>query len=349
MGCLKSCPSRLTAATLYSVAVAKQKSLTRIERADSLHLALALAISLACHGVVGGGYYLGKRLNLWDIARWPRWLQKAAVLAQVFQKKTPPPPPQPQEIPLVFVDVSPAQATPEPPKDAKFYSDKNSKAANPESDKETEIPKINGFQQEVAKTEDVPRPKISPLQPTAPAEPAPHEQQEMKAKPALEPGDLTLAKAEPTPRKDEGEAPHERPRTLQEARARMPESMLAGQKMRQEGGVRRRLEIASLDAKATPFGAYDFALIEAIEQCWYSLLEDQQYASDYRGKVVLQFRLHYDGRISDLTVTENTAGSVPGWICRTAVDKPNPYRAFPGDMRRIVGDSREIQFTFFYN
>ncbi|HWX18939.1 MAG TPA: hypothetical protein VN578_03430 [Candidatus Binatia bacterium] len=327
----------------------KQKSSLRLERAESLHLALALAISLACHGVVGGGYYLGKRLNWWDVAHWPAWLQKARILAQVFQKKAPPPAPQPQEVPLVFLEVSPAQAATEPPKEAKFYSDKNSRAANPDADKETDIPKITGTQQEMAKTENVPRPKFSPLQPTAPADQAPKEQEEMKAKPALEPGDLTLTKPDPTPKKDEGEAPHARPRTIQEARARMPDEHLAGQKMKQEGGVRHRLELASLDAKATAFGAYDYSLIEAIQQCWYNLLDAQQYASDYRGKVVLQFRLHQDGRISDLTVTENTAGSVPGWICRTAVDKPNPYRPFPGDMRRVVGETRDIQFTFFYN
>jgi len=117
--------------------------------------------------------------------------------------------------------------------------------------------------------------------------------------------------------------------------------------MKQEGGVKRRLEIASLDAQATPFGAYDAALVEAISARWFTLLEQRNYSSG--GKVVLQFHLHYDGRISDMTVAENTAGEVLGLICQKAVLDPAPFGVWPGDMRRLLGDSRGIQFTFFYN
>ena len=42
------------------------------------------------------------------------------------------------EIPLVFVEVNSIAATPESPKNAKFYSDKNSVAANPDADKITD-------------------------------------------------------------------------------------------------------------------------------------------------------------------------------------------------------------------
>jgi hypothetical protein len=118
--------------------------------------------------------------------------------------------------------------------------------------------------------------------------------------------------------------------------------------MNQEGGVRRRLEIASLDARRTEVGDYDFGLVQAISQSWYGMLDQQSYASDYRGKVVLQFRLHYDGKITDLVVVENTAGPIPGLICETAVDKPAPYEKFTSEMRRVVGDTRSIQFTFYY-
>jgi hypothetical protein len=78
------------------------------------------------------------------------------------------------------------------------------------------------------------------------------------------------------------------------------------------------------------------------------LLDEQRYASDYSGKVVVQFKLHYDGTVSDLSVAENSAGTLPGLICETAVDKPRPFQKFPSDMRRVVGDVRHIQFTFYY-
>jgi hypothetical protein len=320
----------------------------RDEQAETSRLVWAFVFSMVFHLLVFGGYYAGKKYNIWQTLHWPAWLQPIEKLAEMMKKK-PPPQPQPQEIPLMFVDVSQAQATAEPPKDAKFYSDKNSQAANPKADEDTGVPKITGKQTEIVKTEDVPVEKFVPLQPSKPAQPAQQEQTEVKAKPTMAPGDLTLAKPDTNPKKDEGDAPRARPRRLAEVQTKPQDNRLPGEMMKQEGGTKRHLEIASLDARATPFGAYDAALVEAIAQCWYGLLSAQEYASDYRGKVVLQFHLHSDGRISDVTVTENTAGTVPGYICQTAVDKPNPYAQFPADMRRLVGETRSIQFTFYYN
>jgi hypothetical protein len=261
-----------------------------------------------------------------------------------------------EEIPLIFVEVSPAQATAEPPKQAKFYSNQNSKAANKESDQDTNTPKIDGQRPELVKTEDVPREKFTPLQPTpppAPPVPAPkvkEPQEEAKPAPTYKPGDLTLAKPDPEPpKKAEGEAKHQRPKTVQEAKARLQQlNQLPGRKMKEDGGV-RRLAIDSLDAKASPFGDYDWGLVQAIQSAWFRLLEEQGYAADYRGKVMLRFRLHYDGSITELTIVENTAGSIPGVICGNAIEKPTPYKSFPPDMRRVVGDIRSIQFTFFYD
>src|SRR5207247_2133428 len=142
--------------------------------------------------------------------------------------------------------------------------------ANPEPDKETEIPKIDGKRPELVKTEDVPKENFVPLQPTPPPLPQSKEpQEEVKSATTYKPGDLTMAKPDPNPQKDEGK---ER-----------------------------------------------------------------------------QFRLHQDGNITDLDVVENTAGSVPGLLCETAVEKPKPYEKFPADMRRVVGDIRNIRFTFYYD
>jgi hypothetical protein len=114
--------------------------------------------------------------------------------------------------------------------------------------------------------------------------------------------------------------------------------------------VMRRLEISSLDTKATPFGAYDAALVEAISKRWFTLLDQRDYASDSRGKVVLHFRLYYDGSVKHMEVPENSTGSeVLGLLCRKAVEDPAPFPSWPSDMRRMLGDTRSIQFTFYYN
>jgi hypothetical protein len=111
-----------------------------------------------------------------------------------------------------------------------------------------------------------------------------------------------------------------------------------------------RVALTSLDAKATPYGEYDRALIQAVQQSWYRLLDDRGYASDSRGKVVLQFVLHPDGRVTDLKVAENTTTEqLLGIICRIAVEDPAPFQDWPSDMRRMLGDTRRIEFTFYYN
>ncbi len=346
----------------------------RVEQAEVSRLAWAFALSLAFHLLVFGCYHTGNKYHLWQHLHWPAWLQPPKFLTELIVPKRPPPPPPPKpDLPLMFVNVSPAQATAEAPKDAKFYSDKNSLAANPHADKITNIPKIDGKHPEFLKTEDVEHPKFTPLQPSPPTQPPketkppplqpPKEtkppplespkaaQVEAKPKPAYTPGDLTLAKPSPTPRTTEGDASEpnpERPRTLREALARQQESRLPGEKMKQDGGVSRHNEVASLDTKATPFGAYDRALIDAIANRWYTLLDERDYASDSRGKVVLQFVLHYDGRVTDMNMAENTTGEVLGLICQKAVLDPAPFAVWPSDMRRTLGDTRHIQFTFYY-
>jgi len=330
------------------------ESSLRAERREASRVVWALLISLALHLGIFGVWHTGQTLGWWRNLTLPAWLQAPQLLTEILKKDQPKPQLQ-QEMPLIFVDVSPEQATPEPPKNATYYSDKNSIAANQKATVESTVPNIDGLQVHVPKTENVPREKFTPLQPSAPSEqpkpaqePKPAEK-EMKAKPAQEPGDLALAKPDPKPNKEEGQEPHTRPKTIEEAKLR-PENRnrLAGQKIKQEGGVHRRLNMDSLDAKGTEFGYYDKLLIDAIANCWYGILDEQQYASDFQGRVVVQFRLHYDGSISDLSIAENTAGTLPSLICETAVDKPRPFPKFPPDMRRVVGDVRPIQFTFYY-
>ncbi|HLH52155.1 MAG TPA: hypothetical protein VKY92_00860 [Verrucomicrobiae bacterium] len=325
----------------------------RQERAESSRLAWAFAISMVLHLLLFGGYETGKKYRWWENAHWPAWLSPVKKLADSLKKKDVFQPLQPKEPPLLFVDVNPANASPEPPKNPTHYSSVNAIAANPTLDKESNVPKIDGQQKHEARTEDVPRAKPAPLQPAAPpAAPTPVDkpQEEAKSKPAQPVGDLAMAKPEPKPQKEPGEAPHTRPRTIQEALARQaPDSRNFGQKMKQEGGVHRKLDVSLFDTAATPFGAYDAYLIEAIKNHWYALLDERNYAAESRGKVVLDFVLHPDGRVTDMNMPENSAGEVLGYICQKAVLDPAPFAAWPIEMRRMIGENRPIQFTFYYD
>ena len=331
----------------------------RTERAEHSLLAWAFIISLALHLTVYGTYEAGKKFGWWNHVHLPAWVRSSKMLAHLIKKPDPAkqqPKPEP-EVSLVFVDVSPTVATPEAPKESKYYSDKNSQAANPEPDADKNAPRIEGKQTQMVKTEDIQRSKAFPLQPTVPATPAPEAQEEQKPKPAAPPGDLAMAKPTPKPAdtppkdpKDPGDAPRERPRTIREALARMPANQLAGQKMKQDGGVRRRGLSSSLDVSATAFGAYDAMIIAAVQNQWYQLLDDRNYAGERTGKVTIRFHLNADGSVSEIAFVENTVDLALGLLCQSAIKTPAPYAPWPLDMRHKIGaDYREVTFTFFYN
>ena len=122
---------------------------------------------------------------------------------------------------------------------------------------------------------------------------------------------------------------------------------LPGRSIDQDGGVKRQLTAPSFDVKGTPFGAYDAAFVSAVTYRWYSLMADPKLTVNHPGKVILEFRLNYDGRISDMKMITNEVGDLLGYLCQRAITDPAPYERWPSDMRKIIGsDSREITFTF---
>jgi hypothetical protein len=250
-----------------------------------------------------------------------------------------------EEPPLIYVEVMPHQATADAPDEAEFYSAVDSRAANPEPDVDTGKPKLDGEQDQIMRTADVPRPSVEVLQ-AAPIEELVEEIVEAEPPPRpIEPvGDLAVVK--PTPPEPEPE-PEPRKRLTRLAQVRPESPLLAGNRMRQDGGVQRRGSI-SVDVKATPFGAYDAAIIHAIQQRWYDILDESTILSR-SGKVVIEFRIHFDGRVTDLRVIDQDVGELLSLFCRRAISDPAPFAPWPSDMRRMVGkDFRDVRFTFYY-
>jgi hypothetical protein len=340
---------------------------SRLERLATNSIARALAFSVIFHLLLFSFVELGYRLGWW----------KQSLLPATFLAMNSPRNPrlttdpkdsastQTRDVPIVFVEVDPAQATPEAPKDAKYYSSANSRAANRETLIDSANPKITGTQDKVPKTTESSRAKSMPLQPAPPAEtkaePEPQPlQPQVQSGP--KPGDLAMAKPpdtlspklnSETSRNPPAEDPKAgqtriRPRTLAQAMQQTPG--LAGEKMKQEGGVRRFTLAEGLDVKATPFGSYDAAIIAAIQQRWYDLLDDRDFARGYTGKVVLVFRLYSDGSVKEMRVMENEVSDILALICQRAVQDPAPFAPWPNDMRRQIGaDYREVRFSFHHN
>ncbi len=309
----------------------------RLARLDLTSLGRALALSLVLHLFFWGSYALGHHYHWWDKVHWPAWVKKLAPPSLPLQAKQPP---VNREPPLMFVDVSSLQAVTEVPKETKFYSDKNSVAANPELNRDANAPKLDGKQEQVPKTEDVPRDKF----PLAPDPPKARNETEAEAqpKPKLAPGTLTIAKAElkPPPEKT-------RPRTIKEAL--LQRNQMPGQKARLDAGALRG-NYVGFDAKETSFGAYDRAFIDAVSSRWYDLL-DSMNAEGYRsGKVIVQFNLNYNGTITEMKLVESTVTGTLALLCQKAVQDPAPFEKWPREMRLMIGeDSRRITFTFYYN
>ena len=134
-----------------------------------------------------------------------------------------------------------------------------------------------------------------------------------------------------------------RPRTIKEVMLQRAE------KIKHDGGTAKRPN-ASIEVKPTGFGAYDRALLDAVSSRWYDLLDNTSYKAYRQGKVVVQFVLNYDGRITEMKVVESTVTETLLLLCQKAVLDPSPFDKWPREMRLMVGeDSRRITFTFNYN
>lgn len=315
----------------------------RLDRLDTKRLTQAFAVSILLHLLAWGGYEAGKKLGLWQHLHLPVWLQRVVQSVPDLSTAKTPPAQQNNEPPLVFVEVNPEKAMAQPPKNPKFYSDKNAVAENPEVVVESDIPQISGTQEFVPKTEDVSRNRFDRLMPSV--RPEPEEAEEERPK-DYTPGDLTLAR--PPDERDSADAERRRPRTMREVREQMAK-MMPGQKMKQQGGVRRLRIVPSLDTAATPIGAYDAKFISTIQLHWYDLL-DNFFGSYRQGKVVLEFQLNYDGRVTEVGVLDNTVSDTLAILCQKAIQDQSPYEPWSLEMRNIIGkDYRRITFTFYYN
>ena len=338
------------------------RSRTFSEKSEAEQLLLrAVLISLLIHLMAYSTWQWGKSAGWWKDMRLPSWMRLTpALLSPAKMKLALKPPPQSEPSQLVFVDVDPALAEAQPPKKAKYYSANNSTAGNPHP-KNLPIPEITGRQTKVVKTtENVPlRPQ--PLRPSPPKWDAKVVPEPKPLAPKAEvPGELAMAKPRPMKQeKSESSADtttavqqppaepvhtHTRPRTIAEA---MAEKGMIGEKSRQAGGVGQLKMDSTFDAIKTSYGDYDREFIDAVRDRWYQLLEN--ISVNGVGKVVVEFRLLPDGRVTDLKMTVNEVSDVLGLICQRAIFDPAPYRPWPLEMRRdIPKDYRDVTFTFYY-
>jgi hypothetical protein len=331
-------------------------------------LASALLVSLLAHLALFFVLQLGTQLGWWQgnplesFARVTLTPEEQARIQRLREQALRAPP---EDVPMSFVQV------PEPnfaePERAPFYSAASSRAANPEPLPETGRPRVEGGQTRLPRFEDTPPSPPAPAVaaapsgaaaeelaaarpdtpvPTTPELPRPEAQVAREAVPERLAGVGLLARATPETVPPSGQpAPRPKPRTIREAKARQP--WLAGEKMRQEGGVARTGRVVP-DVKGLPFGEYDFRMFVLIEQRWNELINESRYAGD-AGRVVIEYKLYHDGSVRVTEPKETTVDALLTAWCIRAITDPAPFGRWPPDMARMIGKSvRDITVTFYY-
>lgn len=94
---------------------------------------------------------------------------------------------------------------------------------------------------------------------------------------------------------------------------------------------------------------YDRELKAAVKSRWHDLLETVTEDGYQSGDVVVTFKLHANGSVTEVKIQENSSNEHLGKLCQQAVLDRAPYKSWPPEMQSEVGDdSRVIKFTFFY-
>ena len=281
-----------------------------------------------------------------------------------------------------FMETDASQVTGEKPKDAKYYSDKSTVAANPHNPtrKEGETPYLEGKETRVMSTVDVPTQSgtaapliVQPGSPGAPGKTAPspiaQTPPQPQRKPQEQPKEVAplgvmiveeqkMAMAPKTAVQPEGATSADAPVSPSEAggggtpavasEPGTPGREIIARKAHLTAVGVSRTGVAAFNVEESPFGAYDKKIFKAVQSRWYALI-DRFGMYERAGAVTVHFELLDDGQIRDMKVSDNTAGQILSLFCEKAIIESGPFEPLPDNLRALVGkEPREASFTFYY-
>lgn len=129
-------------------------------------------------------------------------------------------------------------------------------------------------------------------------------------------------------------------------RATLP-SGTSGLLLRNPVGVSRAGAIA-IDARFSSYGDYSQRMLEAIQGSWWGIIERSHFDDFAAGYVVVRFRIHRDGTVTDAEVVSSTVPALAGLACKDAVTLPAPYDTWRADMVAMLGEDETVTITFHY-
>ena len=89
-------------------------------------------------------------------------------------------------------------------------------------------------------------------------------------------------------------------------------------------------------------------LLEAVQASWWRLLDRLSVPEFAAGSVVIRFRLHPDGTVTDATIVSSTVPALAALACKDAVTLPAPFDPWRPEMAALLGGEEWVTITFHY-
>jgi len=117
--------------------------------------------------------------------------------------------------------------------------------------------------------------------------------------------------------------------------------------LRNNVGV-NKVGTVAVDARFSNYGDYAQRMMEAIQSSWWDIIDRMRLETAVRGTVVVRFRLHRDGSVSDATILYENVPRLMALACKDAVQSPAPFDAWRADMVALFGQHDDVTITFHY-
>ena len=243
---------------------------------------------------------------------------------------------------LRFAETN-SQANRAVPEKAPFVSSRNQTAAQPVPEKaptKSSLPKSAGTEANVVKVaQGIPRAVSAPAAELAEAGTS-------SAVVGPMPGKKPDPEAKPSDKAVQKKAAVQAPVDPERPRASVP-SGTTGLMLRNNVGVNRAGAVA-IDARFSNYGDYTQRMMEAIQSSWWDIIERSRFESITRGSVVIRFRLHRDGTVTDAEILLSEVPRIMSLACKDSVMAPAPFDSWRPDMVAMFGEDDTVTITFHY-
>lgn len=130
-------------------------------------------------------------------------------------------------------------------------------------------------------------------------------------------------------------------------RVRAAPAGTTGMLLRRNTGVNQAGMVA-VDARFSNYGDYAQRMSEAIQSTWWDILFRARIPNYETGTVLVRFKLHRDGAVTDLTVMQTSVPTMQTFACKDAISACAPFDVWRPDMVALFGEVDVVTLRFNY-